>query len=203
MKLQDLDLSGLVEYAFELLSEEKVYPLQYSCLENSHSPWGRQELDTTEWLSLSLSKRLCLHQRKVHVYVLSHFSCLTLCSLMDYGMPSSSDHGILPSRILEWVAMHSSRGSSWPRIELCLLPLLHWQSGFTTSPTWEAHQRKKKKKKKKVQWLKRKVCASVHAQSCLTFHNPMDCSLPDSSVHEILQARTLEWVAISFSNATA
>ena len=48
MKLQDLDLSGLVKYAFELLSEEKVYPLQYSCLENSHSPWGRQELDTTE-----------------------------------------------------------------------------------------------------------------------------------------------------------
>ena len=35
MKLQDLDLSGLVEYAFELLSEGKVYPLQYSCLENS------------------------------------------------------------------------------------------------------------------------------------------------------------------------
>ena len=37
------------------------------------------------------------------------------------------------------------------------------------------------------------------AQSCLTLHDPMDCSLPDSSVHEIFQARTLEWVAISFS----
>ena len=31
--------------------------------------------------------------------------------------------------------------------------------------------------------------------------NPMDCSPPGSSVHEILQARTLEWLAISFSNA--
>ena len=34
-------------------------------------------------------------------------------------------------------------------------------------------------------------------QSCPTLCNPMDCSLPVSSVHEILQARILEWVAIS------
>ena len=39
------------------------------------------------------------------------------------------------------------------------------------------------------------------AQSCLTLCDLMDCSLPDSSVHEIFQARILEWVAISFSNA--
>ena len=37
------------------------------------------------------------------------------------------------------------------------------------------------------------------AQSCPTLCNPMDCSLPGSSVHEILQARILEWVAISSS----
>ena len=37
-------------------------------------------------------------------------------------------------------------------------------------------------------------------QSCLTFCNHMDWSLPGSSVHGILQARLLEWVAISFSN---
>ena len=35
-------------------------------------------------------------------------------------------------------------------------------------------------------------------QSCLTLCNPMDCSLPGSSVHGILQARILEWVPISF-----
>ena len=35
------------------------------------------------------------------------------------------------------------------------------------------------------------------AQSCLTLCDPMDCSLPHSSVHGILQARILEWVAIS------
>ena len=38
------------------------------------------------------------------------------------------------------------------------------------------------------------------AQSCLTLCNPMDYSLPGSSIHGILQARILEWVAISFSN---
>ena len=34
------------------------------------------------------------------------------------------------------------------------------------------------------------------AQSCLTLSDPMDCSLPGSSVHGILQARVLEWDAI-------
>ena len=37
------------------------------------------------------------------------------------------------------------------------------------------------------------------AQLCLTLCDSVDCSLPDSSIHGILQARILEWVAISFS----
>ena len=41
------------------------------------------------------------------------------------------------------------------------------------------------------------------AQSCPTLCNPMDCSLPGSSVHGILQARILEWVAISFSRGSS
>ena len=39
-------------------------------------------------------------------------------------------------------------------------------------------------------------------QSCPTPCNPMDCSPPGSSVHGILQARTLEWVAIPFSRSS-
>ena len=39
------------------------------------------------------------------------------------------------------------------------------------------------------------------AQSCLTLRNPMDCSLPGSSVHGIFQARVLEWGAIAFSKS--
>ena len=38
-------------------------------------------------------------------------------------------------------------------------------------------------------------------QLCPTFSDPMGCRLPGSSIHGIFQARTLEWVAISFSNA--
>ena len=45
----------------------------------------------------------------------------------------------------------------------------------------------------------RKNEAAKSLQSCPTLCNPMDCSLPGFSVHGILQARTLEWVAISFS----
>ena len=38
------------------------------------------------------------------------------------------------------------------------------------------------------------------AQSCLTLRDPMDCSLPGSSIHGIFQARVLEWGAIAFSS---
>ena len=41
------------------------------------------------------------------------------------------------------------------------------------------------------------------ARSCLILCNPVDCSLPGSSVHGILQARILEWVAIPFSRGAS
>ena len=43
----------------------------------------------------------------------------------------------------------------------------------------------------------------VVAQSCLTLCDSMDCSPPDSSVHGILQARILKWVAIPFSQGSS
>ena len=45
------------------------------------------------------------------------------------------------------------------------------------------------------------AAAAKSLQSCPTLCGPTDCSLPGFSIHGILQARTLEWVAISFSNA--
>ena len=45
--------------------------------------------------------------------------------------------------------------------------------------------------------------SSVSAQSCLILCDPMNCSPPGSSVHGILQARTLEWVAMSFSRGSS
>ena len=47
-------------------------------------------------------------------------------------------------------------------------------------------------------WAKERSESEV-VQSCLTLCDPMDCSLPGSSVYGIFQARILEWVAISFS----
>ena len=46
------------------------------------------------------------------------------------------------------------------------------------------------------------VAAAKSLHSCLTLWDPIDGSPPGSPVPGILQARTLEWVAISFSNAS-
>ena len=46
------------------------------------------------------------------------------------------------------------------------------------------------------------AAAAKSLQSCLTLCDPMDCSLPGSSIHGIFQARVLEWVAIAFSGPT-
>ena len=48
-----------------------------------------------------------------------------------------------------------------------------------------------------------KESESEVAQSCLTLCDPMDCSLPGSSVHGIFQARILEWVTISLSKVSS
>ena len=42
-------------------------------------------------------------------------SCLTPCDPMDCSPPGSSVHGIFQARVLEWIAISFSRGSSWPR----------------------------------------------------------------------------------------
>ena len=47
---------------------------------------------------------------------------------MDCSPPGSSVHGILQARIRRWVAIFSSRGSSRPRDQACLLHFLHWQA---------------------------------------------------------------------------
>ena len=72
------------------------------------------------------TKQVCMH---TCVCVLSRFSCVRLCDPMGYGSPGSSVHRILQARILEWVAMSSSRGSSPSRDQTCVsLCLLHWQA---------------------------------------------------------------------------
>ena len=59
-------------------------------------------------------------------------SCPIRCGPMDYSLPSSFVHGILKARILQWVAMPSSRGIFLTqRLNSHLLCLLHWQADFS------------------------------------------------------------------------
>ena len=66
---------------------------------------GESFTTCTAWEALSSGYALCLVPQ----------SCLTLCGPMDCSPPDSSVHGILQARILECVAMPSSRGSSQPK----------------------------------------------------------------------------------------
>ena len=80
---------------------------------------------------------VCTHVfllNKSYVYVLAWFSHVPLY------VPDSSVHGILQARILEWVAMPSSRGSSQLRDRTCPSHIYPALAGmfFTTSTTWEA-----------------------------------------------------------------
>ena len=76
---------------------------------------------------------LCVHAKLLQL-------CLTLCSPMDCSTPGSSDHGILQTRILQWVALFFSRGSSPLRDQTQVLMSPALTGGFlTTSTTWEAH----------------------------------------------------------------
>ena len=78
----------------------------------------------------------CKHAKSVQL-------CLTLCDTGDCGPPGSSIHGILYTKMLQWVALSSSRDLLGdlpdPGLNLHLLISLHWQVGlFTTNATWEA-----------------------------------------------------------------
>ena len=96
--------------------------------------------------------------------------------------PGSSVRGILQASILEWAAISFSRVSSERKDQThYLLCLVHWP----TDSLPLSHQSEDEVK-----------CEVLVTQSCLTLCDPMDHSLPDFSVHGILQARILEWVAM-------
>ena len=70
-----------------------------------------------------------------HVCMLVTQSCPTLCDPMDCSLPDSAVHGILQTRMLKWVVIPFSRGSSWPRDQ----NQVSWIAGgfFTTWATRE------------------------------------------------------------------
>ena len=103
-------------------------------------------------------------------------SYLTLCSSVDCSQHGSSVHGIFPARILEWIAIPYSRNSFWPRNWTRFLASRALAGRFLTT------------------------AAAKSLQSCRILCDPIDGSPWGSPVPGILQARALEWVAISFSN---
>ena len=133
--------------------------------------------------------------------------CLTLCEPMDCSLPDSSVHGIFQARVLEWVAFSSSRNLPDPRIKPSF-PVPPALAGrfFTTEPPVRyiciyisIHLG--------YIYIYMYICvyaavaaaATKSLQSCPTLCDHIDSSPPGSPVPGILQARTLEWVAISFS----
>ena len=115
--------------------------------------------------------------------------------ILSLPPPNSSHHHILPwisksllmdhltSRLLTSVSPHSGVRVIFSK---------HNLNHFTKSPTSPSS----------LLFFRVCVCAKS-LQSCLNLCNPMDCSPPGSSVHRILQARILEWVAMPSSGGSS
>ena len=71
-------------------------------------------------MMINLNVFLQMQEYCIWMCAQSFKSCVTLCDPMECNPPGSSVHGILQARILEWVAISFSRGSSQPRNRLCL-----------------------------------------------------------------------------------
>ena len=105
--------------------------------------------------------------------------CPTLFDPMDCISPGSSVHGVLQARILDWVAIPFSRGSSLPRDQT----QVSWiAGGFFT--IWA------------IIWKPKGFQREARWKHWLS-------SLVGSTVHGIFQARMMEWVAISSSRETS
>ena len=128
----------------------------------------------------------------VCVCVKSLQSCPTLCDPMNHSLPGSSIHGDSLGKNTGvdchdlFQGIFLTQGS-----KMHLLRLLHWQVGsLPLAPPGKPHIH-----------TAAAAATAKSFQSCLTLCDPIDGSPPTSAVPGILQARTLEWVAISFSNA--
>ena len=96
--------------------------------------WGSsQPRDWTRVFCIGRQIFHCLsHQGSPCMYTQSLHLCPNICDSMDRSLPGSSVHGIFPAWILEWVAMPSSRGSSWPRDRAHVFCIARIAGGFFT-----------------------------------------------------------------------
>ena len=86
-------------------------------------------------LGILLNKRFCFSSYGWGLHDRSLRSCSTLCDPMDCSLPDSFVHGILQARILKWIAMPSSRGSSRTRDRTQFSCIFCTADGFFTIET--------------------------------------------------------------------
>ena len=107
-------------------------------------------------------------------------------------------HNITPNGDRTWSLEVQAKDRGSPSFSTtALLKIDIVDTEVSTKPTWRVGQRPAQAS------LQRGQRESEVAQSCLTLCNPIDCSLPGSSVHGIFQAIVLEWIAISFSRRSS
>ena len=98
-------------------------------------------------------------------------SCLTLCDPMDYSLPGSSVHGIFQARILEWVAISSSRGVFLTQgSNPSLLCLLHWRWILHLLSHWGSPN-----KSQELLLAIHQHCQSLSENICLLILDPGTC----------------------------
>ena len=128
--------------------------------------------------------------------------CPTLVTTWTVALPGSSVHGISQTRLLEWLVI------SFCRDTYCCCEVTSVVSNSVRlhrrQPTRLPHPWDSPGKNTGVGCHFLLQCMNVKSESevtqwCLTLSNPMDYSLPGSSIHGVFQARVLEWGAIAFS----
>ena len=87
----------------------RLREINFFCLSHSACDIQLQQHEWTKTIGNFTLLTSCMS-----VSLVTHL-CLTLCDPMDWSLPGSSVHGLLQARILEWLAIPFSRGSSRPR----------------------------------------------------------------------------------------
>ena len=138
---------------------------------------GLEMWTITAWINNNVV--LCSIGNYIQYPVISHsewksLSHVWLCNSMDYSPLGSSVHRILQARILEWVAIPFSRGSSWPRDQTSISCIVG--RFFTIWATREVHLLSKAQPKCFLSW-KPNLTLSYQNQSPLYLHSSFPISV--------------------------
>ena len=158
--------------------------------------WGHKESDKNEWLNWTYKWSVFLHYYNwvYSLLVSTYQNCLFLVILILMVKDVSAQ--FLYGKVILFYFTHLfTRSES--------LNPGHTQENSDKAPSpKEEYWKFSGHLLKATQWLINICVCVLVTQLCLTLYNRIDCSLPGSSVHGILQARILKWVAIPFSRGS-